>query len=207
MIVAEHSSAAVRTALDALRPLRSAEQEVRKVPRVLAEAGVRYALVESLPGAKIDGACFWLNERSPVIGMTLRYDRIDNFWFVLRHELEHVARRHGTDAAMLDAELEGARAGVDGVAEEERLANAAASEFCVPRRDMDEFVARKSPYFAERDIVSFARTIGVHPGLVAGQLQHITKRYDRFRDHQVKVRSHIAPSAMVDGWGDVAPVD
>ena len=26
----------------------------------------------------------------PVIGLTLRYDRLDNFWFVLLHELGHV---------------------------------------------------------------------------------------------------------------------
>jgi HTH-type transcriptional regulator/antitoxin HigA len=67
-------------------------------------------------------------------------------------------------------------------------------------------MARKAPFFAERDIIGFARTIGVHPGLVAGQLQHETKRFDRFRNHLVKIRSSIIPSAFVDGWGDVAPV-
>jgi len=42
--------------------------------------------------------------------MSLRHDRIDNFWFVLRHEIEHVLRQHGRSAAMLDTELEGERA-------------------------------------------------------------------------------------------------
>jgi HTH-type transcriptional regulator/antitoxin HigA len=71
---------------------------------------------------------------------------------------------------------------------------------------MDGFIARKAPFFAERDILGFARTIHVHPGLIAGQLQHRIGRYDRFRSHLVKIRSCITPSAIVDGWGDVAPV-
>jgi HTH-type transcriptional regulator/antitoxin HigA len=55
-------------------------------------------------------------------------------------------------------------------------------------------------------MVGFARSIGVHPGLVAGQLQHLTGRYERFRQHLEKVRSHVLKAAYVDGWGDVAPV-
>jgi HTH-type transcriptional regulator / antitoxin HigA len=71
---------------------------------------------------------------------------------------------------------------------------------------MDAFIARKAPFFNERDIIGFARTIGVHPGLVAGQLRHRMNRYDRWANHLAKIRSLVAPSAIVDGWGDVAPV-
>jgi HTH-type transcriptional regulator/antitoxin HigA len=139
--------------------------------------------------------------------MSLRYNRIDNFWFVLRHEIEHVLRLHGQSAAMLDPELEGDRAGSGPtVPEEERIANEAAANFCVPKNAMEQFIARKSPFFAERDILGFAKTLNIHPGLVAGQLQRRTGKYDRFRSHLVKIRSIVAPGAMVDGWGDVAPV-
>jgi HTH-type transcriptional regulator / antitoxin HigA len=207
MIAGRYSPDTIQDAVLKLRPLLSAPEEARKAPRILAESGVRFVIVESLPAAKIDGVCLWLNDATPVIGMSLRFDRIDNFWFVLRHELEHVIRRHGRTAAILDTELEGERAGIGPtVSEEERLANEAAAEFCVPRKSMDGFIARKSPFFAERDILGFAKTLQVHPGLVAGQLQHRTGRYDRFRNHLAKVRSAVAPSAMVDGWGDVAPV-
>ncbi len=207
MIVPRYSHAAVREAIGKLSMLLSSPEEARKVPRILAECGIRFVMVESLPSAKIDGVCFWLNDASPVIGMSLRYDRIDNFWFVLRHELEHVLCLHGRTAAMLDAELEGDRAGIgSGVSEEERIANMAAAEFCVPQKKLDSFIARKSPFFAERDIVNFARTLDLHPGLVAGQLQRRIGRYDLFRDHLVKIRAKIAPSAIVDGWGDVAPI-
>lgn len=207
MLVSPYSPAAVRSAITKLSDLRSAPELARGVPRILQEAGIRFAIVETLPTAKIDGVCFWLDKKSPVIGMSMRLDRIDNFWFVLRHELEHVLRLHGQSAAMLDAELEGDRAGTGvSVTDEERLANQAAADFCVPEKLMESFIERKSPFFAGRDIIGFARTLNVHPGLIAGQLQHKTGRYDLFRAHLAKIRTMVTPSAIVDGWGDVVPV-
>jgi HTH-type transcriptional regulator/antitoxin HigA len=204
MIVSSYSPIKLRRALTDLAALRVAPEESRRVPRILSEAGIRYVIVETLPGAKIDGVCFWLDEQSPVIGMSLRHDRIDNFWFVLRHEIEHALREHGRAAITIDADIEENRAATTN--QEEHVANEAAADFCVPSAKMQGFVARKSPFFAERDIIGFAVTLGVHPGIVAGQIQHITGRYDLFRKHLAKIRSSIRPSAIVDGWGDVAPV-
>jgi HTH-type transcriptional regulator / antitoxin HigA len=206
-LAAKYSHDAVVSAVETLRGFLGSSEGARKVPKILALCGVRYVIVESLPAAKIDGVCFWLNERSPVIGMSLRHDRIDNFWFVLRHECEHVLQSHGRAAAMLDTELENERAGTgDSIPEEERIANEAAAQFCVPQVQLNKFISRKSPFFAERDILGFAKTLNIHPGIVAGQLQHKTSRYDLFRNHLAKIRSVVTPNAMVDGWGDVAPV-
>jgi HTH-type transcriptional regulator/antitoxin HigA len=208
MLVGRYSGTAVESAVPKLKGLLSSVEAARKVPRILAECGIRFLMVESLAGAKIDGVCFWLDECSPVIGMSMRYDRIDNFWFVLRHEIEHVIQLHGKASAVVDFDLEGDRAGVgEGVTEEERIANQAAANFCVPNKSMESFIARKSPFFKEQDIIGFSRTMGVHPGLVAGQLQRRLNRYDRFRNHLVKIRSTVASGAMVDGWGDIAPVE
>jgi HTH-type transcriptional regulator/antitoxin HigA len=190
-----------------LKNLLGAAEEARKVPRILAEHGIRFLVVESLPTAKIDGVCFWLNDKSPVVALSMRFDRNDNFWFVLRHELEHVQQRHGLECMMLDAELEGERAGTgENVVDEERQANSAAAEFCVPKKMMDAFIARKAPLFAERDILAFAKMTNVHPGLIAGQLRHRIGRYDRFGNHIIKIRSIVTPNAIVDGWGDVTPL-
>ena len=79
-------------------------------------------------------------------------------------------------------------------------------DFCIPQKKMDSFMARKSPFFYERYILGLANTLQIHPGLIAGQLQYRTGRYDLFRQYLVKIRSAVAPSAIVDGWGDVAPV-
>lgn len=207
-MVGKFTPAALDAALPKLRALMIAPEEARKVPRILAECGIRFVIVESLPSAKIDGVCFWLDDESPVVGLSMRFDRIDNFWFVLRHELEHVRLGHGRAAMILDTELEGERAGVSAdVPEEERLANTAARDFGVPKSKMDDFIARKAPFFSERDMIGLARVLGVHPGIVAGQLQHRTNRYDRFRQHLANIRSHVVTGAAVDGWGDVYPLD
>jgi HTH-type transcriptional regulator/antitoxin HigA len=207
MVVPRFTVEGLRAALSRLAELRAAAEEARHVSRILGEAGIRLVLVESLPGAKIDGACMWLNPASPVVGMSMRFDRIDNFWFVLRHELEHVLRGHGRAEPMLDSELEGDNAGVgDDLPIEEREANEAALEFCVPQKDLDSFIARKAPFFADRDVVGFAAKRRIHPGLVAGQIRHRVKRWDLFNKHLVKIRFAVAPGAMVDGWGDIAPI-
>ncbi len=207
LLVARYTPAALEQALPKLHALTVAPEEARHVPRILAECGIRFVIVESLPAAKIDGVCFWLDDQSPVVGLSMRHDRIDNFWFVLRHELEHVRLGHGRAAMILDTDLEGERAGLGAsVPEEERLANGAAQNFCVPRSKMDDFISRKAPFFSERDMIGFSRLLGVHPGLVAGQLQHRTNRYDRFRQHLANIRSHVRAGAAVDGWGDVYPL-
>ncbi len=117
-------------------------------------------------------------------------------------------RGDGRATVTLDTELERERAGTGAQLEDqERFANEAAADFCVPTKTLKQFIARKAPIFTERDILGFARVVKVHPGLVAGQLQHATARYERFRDHLTKIRSIVLPNVMHDGWGDTAPVD
>jgi HTH-type transcriptional regulator/antitoxin HigA len=207
MLVARYAPDLLSTGVSKLKELMVSPEAVRKVPRILAESGVRFLVVETLPGAKIDGVCFWLNDKSPVIAMTLRFDRIDNFWFVLRHEIEHVLQGHGKDKVMLDSDLVGECADGRLIAEEEKVANAAAADFCVPKKMMDAFIARKAPFFHDRDIVAFAKMISVHPGLIAGQIRHRTNSYNRFQNYLVKVRASVLPSAVVDGWGSVYPIE
>ncbi len=208
MVVARpYSRAVLIAALEKLKALLRSAEEARKVPRILAEAGVRFVIVESLKSAKMDGVCFWINATSPVIGMSLRFDRIDNFWFVLIHEIEHVLRGHGRVNIVVDAELEGDRAGVgDTLSNDERIANQAAANFCVPANLVEKFIAIKAPMFSQRDVLGFAAMLGVHPGLIVGQLQRRTGRYDLLRNHLARIRSIVSPGAIVDGWGDVAPV-
>lgn len=204
MVVARYSKRALQDGVARLRTMLQYPDGIRHVPRVLEECGVRFVIVESLPGGGIDGVCFWLDKQSPVIGMTLRYDRVDNFWFVLRHEIDHVLHRDGQREPMIDEELD--PTATDLPAEELR-ANAAAADFCVPSDAMDSFFHRKNPYFSRSAVTAFAQRVQVHPGLVVGQLQFRLKKYSFLRDLQVKVRHHVTSSALVDGWGDVVPTD
>jgi len=135
-----------------------------------------------------------------VVALSLRLDRIDNFWFVLRHELEHVLQRHGKEVGyILDQDLEGAPSGE--VSEEEAVANSAAANYCVSAEEITGFMARVSPFFKEERVVLFARRLNIHPGIVVGQLQRRLGRYDLFRKYQVKVRQFVTSSARTDGWG------
>jgi len=140
----------------------------------------------------------------PIVGMSLIRDRIDNFWFVLRHEIEHVLQGHGKKNAMLDVDLDTSAA--DSVSDQERVANEAATAFCVPKKEMDSFFSRKAPFISERDLLGFASRLQIHPGLVAGQIRRRQNRWDLFAKHLVKVRQMVAASAVVDGWGQTAPV-
>lgn len=199
-----YSDAKLRDAIDAFKDMRSEPESVRHVPRFLNEAGVRYVVTEGLPGGLIDGVCFWLGPNTPVIGMSMRFDRIDNFWFVLRHECAHVLHGHGKSRAIVDEDMEAKSLFPE--SEEERIANAEATEFCVPSEQMRSFYLRKNPFFSESDVLAFSKRVKVHPGLAVGQLQRMAKRYDLLRKHLVRVRSHLARSMMMDGWGDVVPV-
>jgi HTH-type transcriptional regulator/antitoxin HigA len=207
MVVPKYSEKNLREALHRLEALTIDPEEVRHVPKLLGDCGVRFVLVETLPGAKIDGVSLWLDGRTPVIGVTARFDRIDNFWFVLRHEIEHVLQKHGQKKEIVDEGLEGPNGSVNADApEEERVANTAAQAFCVPQDEMESFFIRKAPFFSERDVVGFARRVHRHPGIVVGQIQRKTEQWNFLRRYQVKIRDYIASSAIVDGWGQVAPV-
>ena len=104
------------------------------------------------------------------------------------------------DLAKADGDTNG------GLPEEERKANAAAADFCVPAAEMDSFYARKAPFISERDAAGFAKRVHRHPGIVVGQLQHRMQRHDYLTRLKVKVRRFIVPSAVVDGWGEPAPI-
>lgn len=198
-----YSEKKIRVAVAKLRDILVAPEEIRQVPQILAEAGVRFVIVEYLPGAKIDGAAFWLEE-VPVIAMSLRFDRINNFWFVLRHEIEHILKK---DGLIVDLELTEKLQRKETLPPEEVCANDAASEFLVPKAELDSFIVRVRPLYSEQRILLFAKRLGIHPGLVVGQLQFRDEvPYTHFHKHLVKIREIITQTALTDGWGTVPPV-
>lgn len=201
MNVAPFSAKALREKLNDLRAMMIDPEAVSSVPRILAECGVRFVVVETLPNAKIDGVCTWLDDDSPVIGISTLYDRIDNFWFVVRHEIEHVLQGHGKRTIGMIDYLNDFD-DVSDSSDEENIANNAAADFCVPKAKFDSFYQRKHPYFSERDIVGFSSVLEVHPALVVGQLQKRMNRYNYLRKYQVPIRKHLLTEAVCDGWGN-----
>jgi HTH-type transcriptional regulator/antitoxin HigA len=195
----KYSEKALRDALRALEPLMIEPEEVRHVPKILLDCGVRLVIVEPIPNSKIDGVCFWINEdKSPVIGLTLKGDWLDRFWFNLRHEIEHVLRGDGKDRIVID-DFDGGLLNSEDVAE--KSANIAAEEFCVPRKAMNDFIVRHDPMYATASFIGFARLMRRHPGIVAGQLQHKIGRPELFRKFQPRVRDILIQTALTDGYG------
>jgi HTH-type transcriptional regulator / antitoxin HigA len=202
-----YSEEKLRAALPRLRALMVDAEDIRFVPEILVECGVRFVVVEKLHNCKIDGVCTWVGD-DPVIGMTVRHNRLDNFWFVLIHEIAHVLHGHGKDGnEIIDSNLDDpfAESNADvAVAEQESVADDAAKNFAFPHDKLISFYQRKTPYIAEKDVVGFSSLNEVHPAIVVGQIQYLKKDYAWLRRWLVAVRQHILPASVVDGFGTIA---
>jgi HTH-type transcriptional regulator / antitoxin HigA len=132
--------------------------------------------VPHLPRTYLDGAALRLADGMPVIGLTLRYDRIDNFWFCLLHELAHVGRHMGADGEEVfvdDLTLRPPRGARDDPKEVQ--ADDWAEEALVPRTVWETSEARHEP--TPMAIVSLANALQVHPATVAGRIRHERRNY------------------------------
>jgi HTH-type transcriptional regulator/antitoxin HigA len=143
--------------------LRQAEEIGPELVRLCGQAGVALVFVAPLPGTHVSGVARFLHGR-PLIQLSLLGKWNDLFWFSFFHELAHVLK-HPTRAIFLDD----AAAGDTVDSPEEQEANRFAAETLVPRAQQARLAAL--PLDAA-SVEAFAREIGVHPGIVVGQLQH-----------------------------------
>jgi HTH-type transcriptional regulator/antitoxin HigA len=124
---------------------------------------VALVFVPPLPGTHVSGVARFLHGK-PLIQLSLLGKRNDVFWFSFFHEVAHVLK-HPTRAIFLDD----AAAGDTVESPEEQEANGFAADTLIPR------VHRaRLPYLPLEvaAIEAFAAELGVHPGIVVGQLQH-----------------------------------
>ncbi len=205
---ARYSEKSLSEALSNLRDLRKNAEDIREGPKVLAQAGIRLVLIEGLTKGKIDGATFWLDEHSPVVVLSMRYDRLDHFWFVLLHELGHVANRDALGGQpILDVDLVGEHAiPFEEKSDIEKKADLFAQTFLVEQNELEIFIGRFRPLYSKQKIKNFSARIGVHPAIVLGQLQHRKEvDWSHSREMLVKVRDILISGALTDGWGHVPP--
>ena len=178
-----------------LTVLAQSEGDVTKVPDTLRNLGVRFLIVPHLAHTYLDGVALFVGQ-NPVIAITLRYDRIDWFWFTILHELAHILRGHTTH---LDSLFE--REDEDGTEENvaaEAEANGLARQWLLDPGALEGFIARVRPYFSKDEIEAFAVAQRRHPGIVLGQLQHReVMPYRHLRSMLAKVKPYL------EGWIDV----
>lgn len=140
---------------------------------VLRKKGIILVIEKHFPKTYLDGATVLINKDNPVIGLTLRHDRLDNFWFTLMHELAHIALHSDQDIDLFYDEIEGVR-GVD-VNSKEREADSMAREALIPGSKWEASPAKliPSPMAAQ----SLADELGVHMAIVAGVMRHEHQNY------------------------------
>jgi HTH-type transcriptional regulator/antitoxin HigA len=152
------------------------ENGPRLAKEFLSKHGIPLVVIPHLPRTYLDGAALRLRDGRPVIGLTLRYDRIDNFWFCLLHELAHVGRHMvdgGSEAFVDDLTLrriEGGR-----VDHKEAQADEWAEEALVPKSVWETSSVRDHP--TPMAVINLANVLKVHPAIVAGRVRHNRQNY------------------------------
>lgn len=147
---------------------------VRELPTILAQYGIILVYVYALPGMASDGAVFHLSTGHPVVALSLRFPRLDYFWFTLLHELAHLVLHNDQlkEPVYFDveaseeknrAEMAANRLAKDSVVDRESWRN------CEPKYDTSDKAVRD--YAAEQR---------VHPALVAGLLRKESGNYKRY---------------------------
>lgn len=142
----------------------------------LAKHGIALVVAEHLPKTYLDGAALWTIDQVPVVGMTIRYDRLDNFWFCLLHELAHLGRHFpdGKDEVFID-DLQLRERNHERDDDREREADEWAQDALIPPELWAEHPARHIPNV--QNVLSLARQADVHPAVVAGRIRHDLHNY------------------------------
>ncbi len=143
----------------------------------LAQRGVGLEYVSHLPKTHLDGAALRLPDGRPVIGLTLRYDRIDNFWFTLLHELAHVVLHLGDSSDEVgfvdDLSLRGVESSGSDAKEQE--ADRLAQDSLIPPEIWDDGAILENP--GPMPVLEMAWEAQVHPAIIAGRVRHESGNY------------------------------
>lgn len=183
--IAEFDRDLLNANLPKLLSLTAEAAAVARVPELLEQLGVHFIIVPHLAQTYLDGAAFTRNGR-PLVALTLRYSRIDSFWFTLLHELAHILTMD--EGGYLDH--------MDEPPEDkaEQEANRLSREWLIDQAAYDEFVSGAGLYFSEKRIRTYAECERRHPGIVLGRLQHDgLVPYKNLRKLLVDVKSFLAP--------------
>ena len=137
----------------------------------LRKHGIALVIEPPFPKTYLDGATIILDKKPPVVGLTIRHDRLDNFWFTLMHELAHVALHYDQNTNLFYDDLDNPDPNDGRESEADRLAG----EALVPANKWENSPARliPSPIAAQ----SLAKELGVHIAIVAGRMRHEDNRY------------------------------
>ncbi len=138
----------------------------------LADKGIAVETERHLPGTHLDGAAMKSADGFPVIGLTLRYDRIDHFWHTLEHELAHVLFHLGDNRRSFMDDL-----GLEIADDKEVDADNRAREALIPADIWESSEVSDNP--TPTAVFGLAHELGIHPGIVAGRYRYENQDYRR----------------------------
>lgn len=156
-------------------------------PRLACEAledkGIAVIIEAHLDQTHLDGAAMLGADNRPVIGLTLRHDRLDNFWFTLFHEIGHVLKHLSPEnPAILDMDIDRKKTG-----KIETEADRFALDTLIPPGAWKDHL--RTLHYAD-EIRAAAKRLCVHPAVIAGRLRREANDYRMHRTlvgyHQVK---------------------
>lgn len=160
---APYDESKFKETLHAIRSLTDITPDVFQVEivRLCAKSGVAVVFTPELPKTRISGATRWLNANKALIQLSLRYKTDDHLWFTFFHETGHILL-HGKKDVFIES---------DGDTDTKEVeANRFAANFLIPPAEFKRI--SMSANISKKAIVSFAKEIGISPGVVVGRLQH-----------------------------------
>ena len=146
--------------------VRKPEEFLPRMRTIFAECGIAFVLLPHLKNSGINGAVKWLTEDRVVLAMNNRGLDADKFWFSLFHEIKHVFQQK-IKTVFISSTVEEMK-DINNNLEAE--ADKFATNYLISPVDYKRLAPSK--YTSDDDIIEFARSIGIHPGIVAGRLQH-----------------------------------
>lgn len=164
-----------------LAQLSWSDQGPKLAKEFLNRHGIHLVIEGHLPKTYLDGAVCICASGNPVVALTLRHDKLDNFWFSLMHELAHIALHlDGSETWYLD------NLDVEGGDKVEQEADALAQESLIPSDYFNSFEMLDTS-----SVRQFAGALGISPCIVAGRIRHELNDHSRFgKAFRDKVRSH-----------------
>jgi len=151
----------------------------------LSECGVLFLQLDHFQQTYIDGASFF-DQNRPVILYTARHNRVDNFWFTMAHELGHVLLHEENQGTIFIDSMDH----LDLSDTREKEADVFAENSLQSKAIIRAFKDVKRP--SSLRIKILASELRLHPGIVAGCLQHHKKAaYTSFHDLKPEVRSFL----------------
>ncbi|NCN44137.1 MAG: plasmid stabilization protein [Piscirickettsiaceae bacterium CG_4_9_14_3_um_filter_43_564] len=130
--------------------------------------GIHLIFEEHLPKTYLDGAVCIAETGNPVVALSLRHDRLDNFWFTLMHELAHIALHLDNGEGWFIDDMD-----AKDRPEVEKEADELAQSALLPKKSTQGILNAQ-------DVNTLAKELKIAPDIIAGRIRYERNNYQLF---------------------------